>query len=71
MFDSLIYAMFICWCSLMTCYEYALVWFILAILCMSRLDVIVDLDVEIWLRLCKHYYWCRLTPEGHRGHGLG
>jgi hypothetical protein len=55
----------------MPCYEYALVWFILVILCMSRLDVVVDLDVRIWLRPCKHYCWCRLTPEGHRGDGLG
>jgi hypothetical protein len=55
----------------MPCYEYALVWFILVILCMSRLDVVVDLDVGIWLRPCKHYCWCRLTPEGHRGDGHG
>jgi hypothetical protein len=47
----------------MPCYEYALVWFILVIICMSSLDVIVNLDVEIWLRLCKRYHWCRLTPE--------
>jgi hypothetical protein len=38
--------------------------------CMSCLDVIVDLDVEIWLRPYKRYHWCRLTPEGHRGDGL-
>jgi hypothetical protein len=54
----------------MLCYEYALVWFILVILCMSRLDVIVDLDDEIWLRSCKCYRWCSLTQEGHRGDGL-
>jgi hypothetical protein len=44
--------------------------FILVIVCMSRLVVIVDLDVEIWLRSCKRYRWCRLTPEGHHGVGL-
>jgi hypothetical protein len=55
----------------MPCYEYALVWFILVILIMSRLDVVVDLDVEVWLRLCKCYRWCRLMPEDHRGDGLG
>jgi hypothetical protein len=38
---------------------------------MSRLDVVGDLDAGIWLRPCKHYCWCRLTPEGHRGDGLG
>jgi hypothetical protein len=55
----------------MSCYEYALVWFILVIVCMSRLVVIVDLDVEIWLRPCKRYRWCGLMPEGHYGDGLG
>jgi hypothetical protein len=55
----------------MPCYEYALVWFILVNLCMSRLDVIVDLDDGLWLRSCKRYHWCRLTPEGHRGDGHG
>jgi hypothetical protein len=63
--------MFTCCCSLMSCYEYALVWFILVIVCMSRLVVIVDLDVEIWLRPCKRYRWCGLMPEGHYGDGLG
>jgi hypothetical protein len=37
----------------------------------SPLGVVVNLDVEIWLRQCKLYRWCRLTPEGHRGDGLG
>jgi hypothetical protein len=55
----------------MPCYQYALVWFILVILCISRLDVVVDLDGEIWLRSCKRYRWCRLMPEGHHGDGLG
>jgi hypothetical protein len=55
----------------MPCYEYALVWIILVIICMSRLVVIVYLDVEIWLRLCKCYRWCRLMLEGHHGDGLG
>jgi hypothetical protein len=31
----------------MSCYEYALVYFTLVILCLSRLDVIVDLDDKI------------------------
>jgi hypothetical protein len=55
----------------MCCYEHALVCIILVIICMSSIDVIVYLDVEIWLRSCKHYRWCRLTPEGHHGDGLG
>jgi hypothetical protein len=55
----------------MPCYEYALVLYILVIICMSGLDVIVELDVEILLRPCRLYRWCRLTPEGHRGDGLG
>jgi hypothetical protein len=33
--------------------------------------VIVDLDVEIWLRPGKHYRWGRLMPKIHRGDGLG
>jgi hypothetical protein len=63
--------MFTCCNSLMPCHKYALVWYILVIICMSSLDVIADLDVEIWLRPCKFYHWCRLTPKGHRGDGLG
>jgi hypothetical protein len=38
---------------------------------MSSLEVIDDFDVEIWLRLCKRYRWCRVTPKRHRGDGLG
>jgi hypothetical protein len=56
--------------SLMLCYEYAHVLYILVIICMSGLDVIVELDVEILLRPCRLYHWCRLTPEGHHGDGL-
>jgi hypothetical protein len=33
--------------------------------------VIVDLDIEIWLRPCKRYRWGRLMFKGHRGDGLG
>jgi hypothetical protein len=54
----------------MPCYEYALVYFTLVILCLSRLDVIVDLDDKIWLRPCKCYRWYRLMPKGHCGDGL-
>jgi hypothetical protein len=57
--------------SLMPCYEYELVLYILAIICMSSLDVIVELDVEMLWRPCKRYRWCRLTPKGHHGDGLG
>jgi hypothetical protein len=28
-------------------------------------------DVEMLLRLCKRYRWCKLTPEGYHGDGLG
>jgi hypothetical protein len=63
--------MLTCGSSLMCFYEHALVCIILVIICMSSIDVIVYLDVEIWLRSCKHYRWCRLTPEGHHGDGLG
>jgi hypothetical protein len=50
----------------MLIFTYALIWvcFILAIVCMSSLEGIDDLDVELWLRPCKRYRWCRLTPEG-------
>jgi hypothetical protein len=57
--------------SLMPCYEYALVLYVFVIVCMSSLDMLVELDVEMLLRPCKRYRWCRLTPEGHRGDGLG
>jgi hypothetical protein len=63
--------MFTCCSSLMPYYEYALAWYILVIICMSSLEVIDDLDVEIWLRSYKCYLWYRLAPEGHRGDGLG
>jgi hypothetical protein len=55
----------------MPCYEYALVLYVFVIVCMSSLDMLVELDVEMLLRPCKRYRWCRLTPEGHRGDGLG
>jgi hypothetical protein len=45
------------------------VWFILMIVRMSSLEVIDDLDVELWWRSCKCYRWCRLTPESHHGDG--
>jgi hypothetical protein len=28
-------------------------------------------DVEMLLRPRKRYRWCKLTPEGYRGDGLG
>jgi hypothetical protein len=37
---------------------------ILVIVCMSSLEGMDDLDVELWLRPCKRYHWYRLTPEG-------
>jgi hypothetical protein len=57
--------------SLMSYYEYALVLYILVIECMSSLNVIVELDVELLLRPCRRYRWCRLTLEGHHGDRLG
>jgi hypothetical protein len=57
--------------SLMHYYEHALALYIFVIVCMSSLDMIVELDVEMLLRPCKRYCWYRLTPEVHHGNGLG
>jgi hypothetical protein len=47
-FDSHVYAMFTYYCSLMPCYEYALVViYPLFIICMSGLIMIDDLDIEM------------------------
>jgi hypothetical protein len=42
----------------------------LFIICMSGLIMIDDLDIEMYLRPCKYYRWCRLTPDRYRGDRL-
>jgi hypothetical protein len=47
-FDSHVYAMFTYYCSLMPCYEYALVViYPLFVICMSGLIMIDDPDIEM------------------------
>jgi hypothetical protein len=71
-FASHIYVMFTYCCSLMPCYEYALMVIChLFIVCMSGLIMIDDLDIEMYLRPFKYYRWCSLMPERYHGDRLG